>query len=140
MSEESASPDLVELTREVFEAVNRGDLDASLSFYGPDVAWDGSSLGIGTFEGAVAFRRFVEDWVAAYDELKFELEEILDLGNGVVFMVHDQTGRPVGSTGYVRQRGAWVIVWELGLIVQVTVYADIDECRATAERLAEERG
>ncbi len=44
MSEESASPDLVELTREVFEAVNRGDLDASLSFYGPDVAWDGQSL------------------------------------------------------------------------------------------------
>ncbi len=118
MSEESASPDLVELTREVFEAVNRGDLDASLSFYRPDVAWDGSSLGIGTFEGAVAFRRFVEDWVAAYDELKFELEEIVDLGNGVVFKVHHQTGRPVGSTGYVRQRHAWVIVWELGLIVQ----------------------
>jgi hypothetical protein len=31
-------------------------------------------------------------------------------------------------------------VWEDGLIVRVTNYTDIDEARAAAERLAEERG
>jgi hypothetical protein len=33
MSEESATPDLVELTRRSFEAGNRRDLDAAMSFY-----------------------------------------------------------------------------------------------------------
>ena len=42
--------------------------------------------------------------------------------------------------GHVQQREAWVIAWVKGLIVQITSYTDIDEARAAAERLAEERG
>ena len=68
-------------------------------------------------------------------------EELLDLGNGVVFALVRQAGRPIGATGYVRQREGWVWVWVEGLIASVTAYpeADIDEARAAAERLAEER-
>ena len=36
MSEESTTPDLVELARHPFEAANRSDLDAVMSFYAPD--------------------------------------------------------------------------------------------------------
>ena len=50
------------------------------------------------------------------------------------------SGRPVGSTGRVENRVVIVAVWEEGLIVRVTTYSDIDEARAAAERLAEERG
>jgi hypothetical protein len=40
----------------------------------------------------------------------------------------------------VEQRRGWVAVFVEGLISRLTVYADIDDARAAAERLAESRG
>jgi hypothetical protein len=58
----------------------------------------------------------------------------------VTFPVIIQKGRPVGSTAHVRYRIAQVNTWVDGMIVRSTGYNDIDEARAAAERLAEERG
>ena len=138
MSEESTTPDLVELVRRQFEAGNRRDLDAVMSSFAPDAVFEGRALG-DTFEGRAAIRSFLEDWFGAYEELEFGLEEVRDLGNGVVFAVVTQNGRLVGSAGHVRQREGWVYVWVRGLIARLTI-SDIDEARAAAERLAEERG
>ena len=44
-----------------------------------------------------------------------------------------------GSDAYVEARTAWVSLWEEGQIVRATTYTDVDEGRAAAERLAEER-
>ena len=64
------------------------------------------------------------------------------LGNGVAFAVAVQSARLAGSTGLVQGRYAAVSIWSDGLIERVTTYyyTDIDEARAAAERLAEERG
>jgi ketosteroid isomerase-like protein len=141
MSEESATPDLVELGRVLFEAANRRDFDALLSFYAPDAVWDMNPLGgLGTFEGHAAIRSFWEDWYASYEEFEIKPEETLDLGNGVGFNVVIQNARPVGSSSAVRLRYALVSVWVAGLIARLANYTDIDEARAAAERLAEERG
>ena len=91
------------------------------------------------FEGQAAIRAFVEGWFGLYEELEFKLEEVHDLGNGVAFAVVVQRGRPVGIAGHVQQREGWVYVWVGGLIARLTA-SDIDEGRAAAERLAEERG
>jgi ketosteroid isomerase-like protein len=140
MSEESTTPDVVELTRGQWEAVNRGDVDALMSRFPPDGVYDPSPTGLGVFEGPAAIRGFLEEWWGAFEELRYELEEVRDLGNGVVFAVVRQDGRPAGSTGYVRAREAYVHEWVDGMIARVTIYLDIDEARAAAERLAEERG
>ena len=66
-------------------------------------------------------------------------EEIRDLGDGVTFAVILQRGRVVGSSGSVQLRYASVAEWIDGLIVHNTTYTDIDEARAAAERLAQER-
>jgi uncharacterized protein (TIGR02246 family) len=139
MSEESATPDLVELVRRHFEAGNRRDLDAVTSSFAPDAVLDGRVAG-DHFEGRAAIRSFIEDWFGTYEELEFGLEEVRDLGKGVVFAVVTQNGRPVGSAGHLRQREGWVYVWMRGLIERFTTYGDIDEARAAAERLAAERG
>ena len=139
MSEDSTTPDLVELTRRAFEAANRRDFDVLMSFFASDAVWEGAGLGT-TFEGLAAIRGFWEDWFPSYGELGIEQEEILDLGNGVVFAVLIQKARLVGGSGEVRLRYAAVGVWADGLVVRVTNYTDVDEARAAAERLAEERG
>jgi ketosteroid isomerase-like protein len=141
MPEESATPNVVELTRRLDEAANRRDVDAMMSFYAPDAAVE--SVGLGTsFEGRTAIRGFWEDMTVAYEEFEWRSEEILDLGNGVGFGVVRASGRPAGGTGRIELRIATVAVWEEGLIVRGTTYgySDIDQARAAAERLAKERG
>ena len=139
MSQESTTPDLEELARRSNEAFDRGDFEAALAMYTPDAVWDMSSTGAGVFEGRDAIRSFWEDWFGAYQEWAHVIEEWHNLGNGVGFAVVIQKARPVGSGGEVRLSYAFVSVWVEGLIVLLTNYADIDEARAAAERLAEER-
>src|SRR5271167_594476 len=134
MAEESTTPDVVEVVRRATEAANRRDLDAALGYFAPDAVWGGRELG--DFEGLATIRGFWEDWVGAYEELEIELEEVVDLGNGVGFAVVIQKGRPVGSSRVAQMSYAAVAVTEKGLITRFTNYADIEEGRAAAKRLA----
>jgi ketosteroid isomerase-like protein len=140
MSEESATPDLVERWQQASQAAERRDFDAVMSVYASDAVWDASLAGVGTFQGVAAIRGFLEDWIGDYEEYEYQQEEGGDLGNGVVFVVGCVDGRPAGSTGRVQERWAFTSVWAAGMIVRVTVGNDIDAARAAAERLAQERG
>ena len=135
MAEESTTPDPVELVRKQVEALNRGDLDGVMSRVAEDGVLDGRA---DLIEGRAAIRGFLDEWVRAYEELEYELEEVTHLGGGVVFAVVIQDGRLVGSAGRIRQREGWVYLWAGGLIARLTTY-ELDEGRAAAERLAEER-
>ena len=141
MSLEPATFDLVELTHRQFEAASRRDLDAVLSFYASDAVWEAVSLGT-SFEGVAAIRGFLEDWLGAYEEFEMEPEEIVGLGNNVVFAVARLTGRPVGGARRaLMRRRPLVFIWVEGLVARVTALSSgIDEGRAAAERLAESRG
>jgi ketosteroid isomerase-like protein len=139
VAEESTTPDSVERWQQASEAAERGDFDAVMSVYASHAVWDASLAGVGTFEGLPAIRSFLEDWIGEYEEYEYEQEDGLDLGNGVVFVVGRVDGRPAGSTGRVRERWAFTSVWAAGRIVRVMVGNDIDEARAAAERLTQER-
>jgi ketosteroid isomerase-like protein len=139
MPEKSTTPDLVELVRQSFEAGNSREFAAIMSIYAPDAVWDMSSAGLGMFEGEAAIRSFLEDWIGSYEEYENKLEENRDLGKGVVFAVAHLDGRPVGSPSTVQERWAFTAVWVAGTIVRVVATQDIDEARAAAERLAQER-
>jgi ketosteroid isomerase-like protein len=140
MAEESTTPDLVELTRHFVETWNRRDLDAWMGFFAPDAVWEVPALDT-SVEGVAAIRSFGEEWLVAFAEYAVQPEEILDLGNGVVFAATRQTVRPAGSGGGERLQEAWVyaFVWVEGMLVRSTIYRDPDEARAAAERLTEER-
>jgi ketosteroid isomerase-like protein len=138
MSEESTTPDLVELVRRAYEASSRREFDAMMSFYGPDSVWDVSPLGLGVYEGSAAIRRFFEDWIGTFEEFEMEPEEIHGLG-GVTLAVVLQGGRPIGSDGHLQWRFAAVTKWVGDVATRTTNYTDIDEVRAVAERLAQER-
>jgi hypothetical protein len=97
---------------------------------------------MGTFEGREAAIGFLKEWSSSFEDLIMEADEILDLGHGVVLILFHQEGRPIGASSYVRVRSAMVALWVDGVAVRNTIYpeSDIDEARAAAERLAEERG
>jgi ketosteroid isomerase-like protein len=135
--EESTTPDLVALTRSGFDANKRRDVDSVVSFYAREGVVDAQALG--TFVGRAAIRDFYHHMVVAFDHAVSEPDEICDLGNGVVLVVACLNARPVGSAGSVQQR--FVVVNECadGLIVRATFYNEVEDGRAAAERLAEER-
>jgi ketosteroid isomerase-like protein len=150
MSEESTTPDLFELTRRLVEAGNARDsagtprsdqdrIDGVMSFYAPDTVFDNAD-GTEVLQGRPAVRGYFEDWLGVYEEYELQVEEVRDLGNGVGFSVVVQRGKPRGSSGWLHNRYGAVGTWVDGLIERTTTYLDIDEARAAAERLAEERG
>jgi ketosteroid isomerase-like protein len=136
MPEESTTRDLVERVRGLVGAVDRCDVDTFVSFHASDAVLEAA---VGRFEGVAAIRGFIEDWLGNYEEFSATLEEGRDLGNGVTFSVIRQQGRLVGSSGHVQLSHAMVNVWVDGVIARAMTGPDIDEARAVAERLAEER-
>ncbi len=140
MPVEPSTPGPVERIRSLVEPTNRRDFHAMVSLYAPDAVHDASPWAMGTYEGPAAIGRLFEDWVGAYEEFEIELEEVTDLGGGVLLVVLRQSCRPFGRRDHRRLWAAWVYEWGDGMVVRVTAYPDIDEARAAAERLAEERG
>ncbi|HTY98173.1 MAG TPA: nuclear transport factor 2 family protein [Solirubrobacteraceae bacterium] len=136
---ESSSPDMAELNRAFVAAARKGDVEALIGFFASDAVWEGSAVGTGTFEGHLAIRGMLEDWLGAYDAFEVEMEEFVDLGNGVTFGVFVQKGRLRGSSGVVQSREAHVSLVETKRIVRVASFLDPSEARAAAERLAAER-
>ena len=139
MSEESTTPDWVELTRRSLDAANRHQADALMCFYAADAVFDVTDAGLGTFEGVAAIKSFLEDWWGTWGDHRMEVEEIVDLGHGVVFTVVREDGRLAGSDGHVEQRRGWVLLWVQDTIKRQAGYLDLDEARAAGERLAEEQ-
>jgi hypothetical protein len=139
MSEESTTPDLVEIARRGIEAANRRDFDGWVSSFAPHPVWDARRVGV-RLEGREAIRGFLEEAFGVYEEWKIEADELCDLGHGVGFAVFRQHARLPGTTAWVREAFPLVSIWADGLTQRVTSYTDIDEARAAAERLAQERG
>jgi ketosteroid isomerase-like protein len=126
MSQEPTTPDPAELSRGLFASVSRTDLDALLHLHADDAVWDLSDAGFGALEGVAAIRSFLEDWFGAFEEFQVEVEEAVELGGGVVFVVVNAVGRPSGMDASVQQRRAWVVLWRNGKIVRAASYLDLE--------------
>jgi hypothetical protein len=137
MRDESMTPELVERARALLDAGNRGDWDTAMGFFAPDAVWVAVDA-LETFEGT-AIRDFWVDWYAAYESVRIEILEIASLGGGVVMVVIRQSGRFGNGPSRLREDVVLVYEWSNGLVERVTSYVDIDEGRAAAERLAQER-
>jgi ketosteroid isomerase-like protein len=108
------SSDNVELVRRYYDDWNRGDVDAVVSAFAPDVEWHGHPRL--PEPGPYRTRADVERWMAqfreAWGELAAEPVELIDAEDRVVALVH-MTGRGRGS-GVEVQGGVDVHVMALG--------------------------
>ncbi len=139
MPEEPQTTDLVELVRGTYAALNARDFDAVLQRFGADSFWDVTCWGLGTHTGLAAIGHFLEDWFGSLAGYEVRIEEMHELGNGVIWLVVLQIAHPVGSRSLLRVQSAPVFVWAQGRIEQLTLYRDSEEARAAGERLAAQR-
>src|SRR5882724_1076507 len=90
------SQENVEMVRQMLDAGNRGDLDASSAYWADDVEWravEGALDDRGTLHGKDAVRAYVQDWLDTFDELTVEPLELIDAGEDQVVGVLRATGR-----------------------------------------------
>jgi ketosteroid isomerase-like protein len=81
----------VQLVHEIVEALNRGDVDGMLDRMHPDFEWkplESSPVAGGVYRGHEQVRRYVDDWLGTFDDLRLDLEEPTEVGDRVIAVVH----------------------------------------------------
>jgi ketosteroid isomerase-like protein len=126
----------VEVVRSLFAAWGSGGLEATAEFWHPQVDWraaEGALDDVGEIRGQEAMRAYVQDWLEDFDDLTFELEEVIDAGQDVV-TVQWIRGRAKGSGVATELRFAVVYTISDGRIVRGREYWTKDEALEAASR------
>jgi ketosteroid isomerase-like protein len=137
----SQGADPMTITREVFFAANSEEhLERVLAHFAPDAVWENTPEGpfLGA-RGRAEIAALLADWWSIWDEHEHYIEEMVDLGGGVIYAVVREDGRISGSEARVEQTNGFVLEWADGLVTRVTVHANTDAGRIAAERLSRER-
>jgi ketosteroid isomerase-like protein len=129
MSEEN-----VEKVRRGFAAYNHGDLEEALGLWAPDAVWDWSNsrgFDAGVFRGRDEIRAFWERFRAAFEEVRNELVELLEVDDDLV--VVDNRAYLRGRDGIeVEARSAWLIRFRNGEQFSLTLYQTKQEALEAA--------
>ena len=91
MSEENA-----EIVRRAYEAFNRGDIDGALAVLAPDFEYTPSGAIPGvveTYRGPEGFRRFVGWLLDQFDDVQFEINDVIEHGDDQLVFRHTNRGR-----------------------------------------------
>jgi ketosteroid isomerase-like protein len=112
-----------------FAALQRGDFEAALANYDPDVEWHGAAGGLdegrvarGIAEVVEGFRDYYETW----ERLELRPEEIIDTGDELIIFVHEVArGRRSGVV--VETDTAAINTLDQGRVIRVRNYLDRGE-------------
>jgi ketosteroid isomerase-like protein len=94
MSEEN-----VELVRRLLDMFARRDHEGVFEFYDPDIEWDAKNpsgpagpLGDleGVYRGHEGVRTYWRRWLEAWQDIEFEVQDVLDGGDEIVALIRNQ--------------------------------------------------
>ena len=130
--------DAIQVVRDQFAATNERDFARAMDFYADDVtlyASPDSTPTAGFFEGKEAVGEWFGDWFRNFEPgYRFEIEEVRDLGGGVVFMFATHGGR--GRLSGVEVHGETGYLYRVrdGKVIQVGFFVDGEEALEAASR------
>ncbi len=107
------SQENLDVISRMYEGFARSGPEGMLEFMDPAVdhrAIEGAPDDIGVFSGHDAMRGYYGQWVEMFDDLRAEVEELIEVGDRVVAMLH-VTARMKGSEAEVDMRLG--VVWAL---------------------------
>lgn len=120
-----------------YEAANRRDFELILTFndphdyeYRPSRAFLPPDMDT-VYHGAGGYRRFWRLWLDAFEDIRWDLEEILDLG-GRVLVKARQSGRGSGSGVAVSESVFQLFTFRRGLVLRQDDFVDREEALRAA--------
>jgi ketosteroid isomerase-like protein len=91
------SQENVELVRRLLEMFAKREHEAVFAYYDPEIEWDSTNWGIagfddlsGVYHGHEGVRTYWRQWLQAWKDLDFELQDVLDAGDDVVALIRNQ--------------------------------------------------
>lgn len=124
------SPSNSEIVRQQIEAANRGDLDAFVALVSRDVEWEDSmfwSEPTRIYRGREELRGWLERVIEPWESLHFDVEELTEPGDNLVFGGARLTTRGKGSGVETQIRGWFLFNISDGEITRRRVFLDREE-------------
>jgi ketosteroid isomerase-like protein len=118
------SQENVEIVRRGTDAYNRGDLDGILENWASDAVLDWSNsrgFDAGVFRGRDEIRAHWQRLLAAFDEVRIELVDVIEVEDGLLIV--ENVGYLRGRDSIeVQTRSAWLITIRDGKTTSFTLY------------------
>jgi ketosteroid isomerase-like protein len=137
------SQENISVIRRSIDAFNSGDVEEMIALADPELEWRpafGAATDGGTaYRGHDGFREYWRGTQEIWDHFHFEPEQFLAEGDGTV-VIGRGSGRAKGSGIEIDQPFAMFLRVRHAKLVFGQTFTDLDDARAAAERLAEERG
>jgi ketosteroid isomerase-like protein len=92
----------------------------------------------GTYYGFDGFQQWIGHWEEAWEEISYEVGEIVEVGDSVLVVPAHIVGRGAGSGLEVDSTFGWVYEWKDGLLVRYQVHPSLEEALEAARELAAE--
>ena len=128
------SQENVEIIRKMYEGFARSGPEGMFEFMDPEVdhrAIEGAPDDIGVFSGHDAMLGYYGQWVEMFDDLRAEVEELIEVGDRVIAMLH-VTARMKGSEAGVDMRLAVVCTLRNGKAASGREYATREQALEAA--------
>jgi ketosteroid isomerase-like protein len=116
-----------EVARAMYDAFNRGDMDAILELADPAIAVEDHAVIDGTtYEGREGVVQFLAFQAEAFNAQSVELEELIETGEEIVAVI---VLRGEGPMSRIPLEGRFTHVWEIagGMVRRLRVYATKQE-------------
>jgi ketosteroid isomerase-like protein len=123
------SADDVELVRHLLELWEQRDWSAVAEYVDPNLEFVRSGAGVGLageWRGPTDAWRAILEWRESFDELRDQVEDIIDAGDRVLVLVK-QTARGRTSGAPVQLDAAYLITLRDRRVVRLETYADHTE-------------
>lgn len=122
------SQENVEIVRALAEAFQRRQHERAFEFYDPEIEWDTSRAPTeaGVYHGYEGVRTYWRQWLSAWSDLHFEIDDVRDAGDDqVVLLIRDQRqwGRQSGIETRVPPYGL-VFTFRNGKVIRWCAYPD----------------
>ena len=118
------SQENVEVVRRATDAYNRGDIDGFAECWAHDAVVDWSNsrgFEAGVYRGRGAIRAFMERFLAAFNDVRIDLADVIEVEEGVVVVENVTYFR--GRDGVaVQARSAWLVTIRNGEQTSLTLY------------------
>src|ERR671930_2032976 len=103
----------VEVVRTLAEGFQRRQHEQAFEFYAPEIEWDASRMTdvnpdlAGVYRGHEGVRAYWRQWLSAWSDLHFEIQDVVDAGDDVVLLIRNQRqwGRRSGIATDARPTG-----------------------------------
>src|SRR6266487_4524447 len=119
------SQEQVEIVREHIEAVRSGDFPQALSFFDPHVVVDMRRIG-GPEEDAAfgpeGVANYMRRYAGTFEDYRYQVERLSDLGPGAILAAVTETGRGKGSGALVTRSFATLYTVIDGKIARCTLF------------------